>query len=354
MKLRLFQVGLTDHLEGPRDQPSAAIVDEVSDLVRLADELGVHYAWFSEHHAHAHHGHLPTPLLLALHLAGQTRNIRLGTAIICLNLHHPLDVAEQVAVADLLSNGRMAAGFGSGSTPEEFGLFGLAETGDLERHARFEESLRLILSSWGKNGIQTGQDRSSNPSTRFFSVASHRPLPVPADDLARRCWVAVNSVGSARIAGTLNLNLLFSHLRTPEQYREYTQVYRQTGGTGLVAANRPVFVGPDDETAFFQAEPALRILWRRFKHEGKIAADTPEPHHPEDLCIHPINFIVGGPRSVARQLRELHNLVPFDVANVELRWAGLTHELVRDSLERLMKEVMPRVEPDALSTPPLE
>ena len=121
-----FVIGLTDHLEGPRDQPSAAIFDEVADLVRLADQLGVQYAWFSEHHAHAHYGHLPTPLLFALHLAGQTQNIRLGTAIICLNLHHPLDVAEQVAVADVLTKGRMAVGFGSGSTPEEFGLFGLA------------------------------------------------------------------------------------------------------------------------------------------------------------------------------------------------------------------------------------
>jgi alkanesulfonate monooxygenase SsuD/methylene tetrahydromethanopterin reductase-like flavin-dependent oxidoreductase (luciferase family) len=113
-----FVIGLTDHLEGPREQPSAAIFDEVSDLVRLADQLGVQFAWFSEHHAHAHFGHMPTPLLYALHLAGQTQNIRLGTAIICLNLHHPLDIAEQVAVADILTGGRMAVGFGSGSTPE--------------------------------------------------------------------------------------------------------------------------------------------------------------------------------------------------------------------------------------------
>jgi alkanesulfonate monooxygenase SsuD/methylene tetrahydromethanopterin reductase-like flavin-dependent oxidoreductase (luciferase family) len=348
----LFQIGLTDHLEGPRDQPSAVILEEVSDLVRLADELGVQYAWFSEHHAHAHHGHLPAPLLLALHLAGQTRNIRLGTAIICLNLHHPLDVAEQVAVADLLTKGRMAVGFGSGSTPEEFSLFGLAETDDLERHARFEESLRLILSAWSRHGIQQSPDSGSNPSVRFFTVTRHQPLPIPAADLARRCWVAVNSIGSARIAGGLNFNVLFSHLRTPEQYREYSAVYRQAGGKGLLAANRPVFVGPDDATAFHQAEPALRILWRRFRHEGKIAAGTPEPRRLEDLCTHPINFIIGGPRSVARQLRELHDQARFDVANVEVRWAGLTHDLVRDSLVRLMHEVMPLVEKGTPSVSP--
>ena len=347
MNLNLFQIGLTDHLEGPRDQPSATIFDEVSDLVRLADQLGVHYAWFSEHHDHAHHGHLPTPLLFALHLAGQTQSIRLGTAIICLNLHHPLDVAEQVAVADLLTNGRMAVGFGSGSTPEEFELFGLAETGDDERHSRFEESLRLIRSAWSGSGI--GNEDETKPSLRYFLVSPHRPLPIPAADLARRCWIAVNSLGSARIAGALDFNVLFSHLRTSEQYRQYCTAYRNAGGTGLLAANRPVFVGVDDETAFKQAEPALRILWRRFRQEGKIAAKTPEPRHPKDLCTHPINFIVGGPESVARQLSTLHHEVPFDVANVEVRWAGLTHDLVRDSLRRLMEEVMPLVQQNLAS-----
>ncbi len=337
--MTLFQVGLTDHLEGPREQPSAAILDEVSDLVRLADQLGVRYAWFSEHHDHAHHGHLPTPLLFALHLAGQTQSIRLGTAIICLNLHHPLDIAEQVAVADLLTKGRMAVGFGSGSTPEEFRLFGLAETDNDDRHMRFEESLRLIRSAWSENGI--GTEQATKTTLRYLSVPPHRPLPIPAADLARRCWVAVNSLDSARIAGVLDFNVLFSHLRTPEQYRQYGTAYRSNGGTGLLAANRPVFVGHDDETAFSQAEPALRILWRRFQQEGKIPAETLEPRHPADLCAHPINFIVGGPESVARQLRELHNEAPFDVANVEVRWAGLTHKLVRGSLKRLMEEVMP-------------
>jgi alkanesulfonate monooxygenase SsuD/methylene tetrahydromethanopterin reductase-like flavin-dependent oxidoreductase (luciferase family) len=334
-----FAIGLTDHLEGPPDRPSSAIFDEVAELVRLADRLGVRYAWFSEHHAHAHHGHLPTPLLFALHLAGQTRRIRLGSAIVCLNLHHPLDVAEQVAVADTLAGGRLAAGFGSGSTPEEFGLFGLEVTDERERHARFEEALRTIRSAWAGDW--------SGPPPRFISVPPHRALPSPSADLPGRCWVAVNSVGSARIAGALGFNALYSHLRTPEQYREYRAAYESAGGSGLIAANRPVFVGPDDESALAAAEPALRILWRRFRDEGKIPADTPEPDDPSGLCAHPINFLVGGPRTVARGLRDLHARAPFDVANVEVRWAGLSHALVLDSLRLLMEEVVPRLDSDA-------
>ena len=49
-------------------------------------------------------------------------------------------------------------------------------------------------------------------------------------DLAGRSWIAVNSLGSARIAGSFNFNMLFSHLRTPEQYRQYPAAYRAAGG----------------------------------------------------------------------------------------------------------------------------
>lgn len=327
----MFTIGITDHHEGPVDRPSAEVFAEVAELVERADRLGVRYAWFAEHHAHAHQGHMPTPLLFALHLAGRTRSIRLGTAIICLNLHHPLDVAEQVAVADVLTGGRMAVGFGSGSTPEESTLFGADLTDDAERQARFAEALGVIRAVWSGNW--------SRLAPCFFHVPPHRALPVPPADLPDRCWVAVNSVGSARIAGRLRFNMLFSHLRTPEQYRQYRAAYREAGGTGLTAANRPVFVGPDDRAAFELAEPALRTIWRRFRDEGKIPAETPEPADPADLCAHPINFIVGGPESVARQILDLHGLAPFDVLNVEVRWAGLTHELVLDSIGRLMNDV---------------
>ena len=146
---RALEFGLTYHVEGPLERPSAEIYGEIAGQVRLADRLGFSYAWFSEHHGHAHYGHMPAPLLFALHLACQTEHIRLGTAIICLNLHDPIDVAEQVAVADTLADGRMSVGFGSGSTPDEFALFGRRVTEPDERHELFEESL-FLGGQWAK------------------------------------------------------------------------------------------------------------------------------------------------------------------------------------------------------------
>jgi len=282
----VFTLAITDHLEGPIDQPSAEVYGEAAELVRLADTLGVRYAWFAEHHIHVHRGHLPTPLLFALHLAGITHRIHLGMAVTCLNLHAPLDIAEQIAVADHLMNSRLAPGFGSGATAAEATWLGVDDaTDEAERHHRFETSLNIIRAAWeGGGGAHT-----------------HTFLPRPADDLRKRTWIAANSQGAAQIAGRFGANILFSHLRTPMQHNQYIAAYRAAGGNGLIAMNRPVYVGHDDATAWAEAEPALRIAWRRFREEGKIPADTPEPTASADLCAHPLNFLVGGPTSVARQ-----------------------------------------------------
>jgi alkanesulfonate monooxygenase SsuD/methylene tetrahydromethanopterin reductase-like flavin-dependent oxidoreductase (luciferase family) len=330
-----IEFGFTDHLESPVDRQTAAVLEEVRRYVRLADALGFRYYWFTEHHAHAHHGHIPTPLLLALKLASETAAIQLGTAVICLNLHHPLDVAEQTAAADILMDGRLAPGFGSGSTPMEFGLFGLEVTDEHQRHQRFREALEIIREAWGGEVAQKCR--------QHFHVPGHRFLPNAVQQLHKRAWVAVNSSGSAAIAGELQMNMLFSHLRTPSQYRQYLQIYHEAGGRGLAAANRPVFVAETDEEAQRLVEEPLRMLWRRFRDEGKIPPDTQEPKTPAELAQHPINFLFGSPGTVAQQICALHAEAPFDVLNLEPNWAGLPSHRIEGTLRHLARDVLPLV-----------
>lgn len=326
-----MKFALTYHIEGPRARPSAEIYDEVSRQVILGDALGFDYAWFSEHHVHIHLGHLPCPLLLALHLASRTRRIHLGTAVICLNMHDPVDVAEQVAVADHLSGGRMSPGFGSGSTPEELALFGLPTVDADTRHAHFAESLRIIRAVWAGEGPTAPRDPGPG-----YDV----PLPLALPDLHARSWLAANSLEAAAIAGEGKHNMMFSFLRTPAQYEALYAAYRAAGGDGSVAANRPIFVGEDDASAWAAAERALRMLWRRFVEEGKIPKERPEPES-FNLENAPGQFLVGGPETVVRFIRELQAKVPFDTFNVEPRWAGLTPDQVQGSIRRFGEHVIP-------------
>jgi alkanesulfonate monooxygenase SsuD/methylene tetrahydromethanopterin reductase-like flavin-dependent oxidoreductase (luciferase family) len=324
---------LTYHIEGPRERPSAEIYEEISLQVILADQAGFDYAWFAEHHSHIHVGHLPCPLLLALHLAGRTRTIHLGSAVICLNMHHPVDVAERIAVADHLTGGRISPGFGSGSTPQELALFGLPTSVDADvRHAQFAESLRIIRQVWEGEGPK----RDATGAAPGYDA----PLPRAREDLHRRTWLAANSLDAAKIAGEGGFNMMFSYLRTPDQYAELYAAYRKAGGQGSVAANRPVYVGEDDASAWRDAEPALRALWRRFVSEGKIARDLPEPETfgPDNV---PGQFLVGGPKTVADAINALQRRIPFDTINIEPRWAGFSVERIHASIRRFAGEVAP-------------
>jgi alkanesulfonate monooxygenase SsuD/methylene tetrahydromethanopterin reductase-like flavin-dependent oxidoreductase (luciferase family) len=328
-----MRYALTYHIEGPRSQPSLEIYQEIAEQVRLADALGFHYAWFAEHHAHIHLGHLPCPLLFALHLAGLTEGIHLGTAVICLNMHHPVEVAEQVAVADLLTCGRISPGFGSGSTVEELALFGLPHVDADTRHAAFDQALRVIRDVWAGRG-----PTASAPGTGFGP-----PLPLARADLCARSWVAANSPEAARIAGAGGHHLMLSFLRTPEQYSRLLAEYRSAGGLGAVAANRPTYLATTDEQAWREAEPALRILWRRFVAEGKIPAGRPEPER-FTLENAPGQFVVGCPDTVAAHFAELWHAAPYQVLNIEPRWAGLPPSMVHTSLRLFAGELMPRLE----------
>ena len=279
------------------------------------------------------------PLLFALHLAGQTREIRLGTAIICLNLHHPLDVAEQVAVADVLTKGRMAVGFGSGSTPEEFGLFGLPETDDDERHARFAEALRIIRSAWSGRG---NGDRRVRP--RYFQD----PAAPPAAGAGGGPGAALLGRGQQPGLGADRRDAQFQHALLPPAdagaVPGISRAYRAAGGTGLIAANRPVFVGPDDETAFALAEPALRILWRRFRQEGQDSRRDPRAgtDRRTSAAIRSTSSSADPSRSrgsFARFTSRCRSTSPTS----RCAGPGSSHELVRDSLRRLMENVLPLV-----------
>jgi alkanesulfonate monooxygenase SsuD/methylene tetrahydromethanopterin reductase-like flavin-dependent oxidoreductase (luciferase family) len=326
-----MRFALTYHVEGPRERPSLEIYEEIAQQVVLADELGFDYAWFSEHHSHVHYGHMPCPLLLALHLAGRTRNIHLGTAVICLNMHDAIAVAEQVAVADLLTGGRISPGFGSGSTPDELALFGRPSVDAETRHAQFAESLEVMRQVW--DGTGPSRPKGEGPG---YGV----PLPQGREDLPGRVWLAANSLEAAAIAGERDFNMMFSYLRTPEQYEALYSAYREAGGRRSVAANRPVYVGDDDETAWSEAETGLRTLWRRFVSEGKIPKDRPEPER-FDLSNAPGQFLVGGPETVASGIQDLRARVPFDTLNLEPRWAGFAPEAVQGCIRRFAERVIP-------------
>ncbi|HWE61398.1 MAG TPA: LLM class flavin-dependent oxidoreductase, partial [Chloroflexota bacterium] len=129
------------HHEHEDERTTARAYAEVLALVRQADRLPVDCVWFAEHHLSATRGRLPAPLLMAVAAARDTQRIRVGPCVLVLPLHAPLAVAEQIATADVLTDGRLAVGLGSGGNPEEFVAFGVPLG---ERPARFAEAVEIV------------------------------------------------------------------------------------------------------------------------------------------------------------------------------------------------------------------
>src|SRR4051812_43174143 len=105
-------------------RPSRDLYRETLDQIVYAEELGFDDIWLSEHHF-VPDGYLPSCLPMAAAIAGRTERVSIGTNILLPHFHHPIRLAEDCAVVDLLSSGRFILGVAVGYRLEEFGPFGI-------------------------------------------------------------------------------------------------------------------------------------------------------------------------------------------------------------------------------------
>ena len=117
---------------------------ETLDLVRLAESMGFDSAWVSEHHGSSD-GYLPSLLPMLAALAASTERMQLGTGVVLAPLHDPLRLAEDAAVVDQISGGRLILGLGIGWRDEEFRMFGVPRS---ERAIRTAETIDVLRRAW--------------------------------------------------------------------------------------------------------------------------------------------------------------------------------------------------------------
>ena len=139
-----MKFALITHLPWPEDTNARNIVEQTIEDVALGEELGFHSAWLAEHHF-TRYGIGSSVLVFASAIAARTSKIRLGTAVIVPPLHNPIRLAEDTATLDLISNGRLDAGFGRGASKSEFTPYGV-DHGDTQ--ASFQESINMIRGMW--------------------------------------------------------------------------------------------------------------------------------------------------------------------------------------------------------------
>ena len=119
MEFSLFNL-MTKPVDG---SSHADVFQQMRNMTRMVDEAGFDIAWFAEHHL-SNYSISPSPLLTTAHMAGQTKRIKLGPAVVVMPFYEPLRLVEDICLTDQLTDGRLVLGLGTGYQPREFKKFG--------------------------------------------------------------------------------------------------------------------------------------------------------------------------------------------------------------------------------------
>lgn len=267
MKFGVFLIAPGRYSPSPR-QTYAEVLAEVE----LAETLGFDSVWFAEHHFDPHFSLTPSPNLMAAAAAARTHTIKIGLSVNVLPLHHPIRLAEEGAMLDNLSDGRLIWGIGRGVSKKEFAPWDVPIE---ESSERTREAHELILRLW--------QEERVDFSGQYWQVAGAALAPKPVQTPTPAIWTVATSPPTLEWAAQHDYP--FMQVARPvaamaASWHQYQEYYRQYHGPqpithdGLVPL-RYVFADSSDHRARQLAEPHMDEFWRGFSRiDAPDAADT--------------------------------------------------------------------------------
>jgi putative FMN-dependent luciferase-like monooxygenase len=317
------------------DVPAAQRYRLATDQIRHAERFGIARAWVAQHHFRAAEGGLPAPFVFLAHAAAATSEIRLGTGVVTLPLEDPVRVAEDAAVADLLSGGRIDVGLGSGGTPSSFLPFGQDAAA---KAAVYDEKLAVLLDALCGREVGGGNRLYPQPWEQ-----------TDAPSLASRVWQATFSAAGGARAGRHSHGLLLSRTQPrPADAREASLGDIQNpiidryldalpaDAPPRITASRTVFVADDRADAHRFAEVGLRRASEGFRRAGQhIPGDT------LDELIAATDSHLGTAEEVAASLANDPTLTRATEVAFQVHSVDAPHDFVLRSIELFATEVAP-------------
>lgn len=324
---------------------------EALDQIQRADELGIYQVWLTEHHF-MDDAYCPSPMIAAAAIAGRTKKIRIGQGVVLLPFYgHPLKLAEDAAVLDVLSGGRFELGIGRGYRPHEFTGFGMDRK---QRVSMTNEGIEIIRKAWtGERFSFSGKHYQVNEA-RLTPTPVQKPMPL---------WSGAGTPAARRKVAQRGQPLLVSLItnleETKAEFGDYTQALRDFGrdpGQFPRALIREFYVAEDGKRAWDEVKPHFLHVYRKVYSPPWIPFFDTNPDgsqrkviDPNDPYFESENYrrdrhIIGDPEHCARELRRFKDEAKIDIMILRMQFPGQSHAQVLRSLELLVKEVIPRVE----------
>ena len=330
-------------LQSPTARPHSEIFSRGTEIAQAADEMGFESIWCAEHHFSTY-GYLSRPLMFAVHLANKTKQIRVGSAVVVLPLHHPLIVAEEIATADQLSGGRLDVGLGRGYQSYEFERLGRDLT---ESRERFDESVDVLLKAFeGKPFSYEG---------KHYSFGETSIYPMPLQQPRPPMWVVAQSKESIDATVKRGFNLVSGGFGVPiERLREFRKHLDEVVAASpskpafRVSTQRPVYVTHDESElpamvahARWNMRVTLSLRQGLARVENGRAVAIPFDNEPSDDELLERFFVMGTPETCIKRLNALRDAMGIDHFNASFWFGDLEHDKVLRSMKLFHEEVMP-------------
>ncbi|MFT4584549.1 MAG: alkanesulfonate monooxygenase SsuD [Gammaproteobacteria bacterium] len=311
---------------GVRDH---VLYGEILEQVKWLDELGADLVWFTEHHF-VEDGYLPSWIPVAGAMAALTKHVRFGTNIALMPFNHPIRLAEDLAVLDNLSGGRVELGLGMGYAPHEFRSFGIPVK---RRVSLMNEGIEVLQHCF------SGERFSYHGKRYDFSDVKVTPGFVQAD--GPPLWIAAMSTGGAQRAAHYNTHYLpqGSKRKVYDPWVEAITARGRKVSDYRIGIIRSILVTDDKEKdwAMVRAAEHYRMeLYKQFFKESGEGFGDPKEAIPQAWIVGDVDHCV------AEIIRFINDFNITDITTMAVP-PGLRAEQMAPSLERLFRDVVPRV-----------
>ncbi|HXG22084.1 MAG TPA: LLM class flavin-dependent oxidoreductase [Methylomirabilota bacterium] len=326
----------------------AQFYQEMLEETDRAEAYGFHSVWFAEHHFHNYGGHLPSVPVLGAAVAQRTKNIRIGSGICLLPLQDPIRVAEEYALLDCLSGGRLEFGIGRGFQRMEYDAF---ERNMADSRALFEEAHDIILKAWR-------EERFSYEGT-FRKVQNLRVIPKPVQKPPPMYVACIFTEESFEWTGKMGYNLMVVPYASPDPaflagrmnlFRQARKVHGHTTDPEILGVYH-FYCGETPEKA--REEPREAML----RYVQSVISANQETAYSEQYrmykalpeafkgfnydYLYPNKVIFGDPDQCIERIKQICNSGVTTVSLL-INFGGLDHAKIMASFERFAKYVLPK------------
>ena len=356
-----MKVGMTLQLTSFGSKPDDETYRDELSLADMAEGLNFDSVWALDHHFT---GYVmsPDPTALLMYVAGRTKRIQLGTAVIVLPWHDPVEVAEKIALLDLVSGGRTIFGFGRGAASIEYAGFRIPME---EARERFVESAMII-----RKGLT---QESFSFDGKHYKVPEIQIRPRPVSHPENRFYASTISPESAEIMAKMGFGVLIVAQRswedTAADYHRYCDAAQASGHTprppiGLFN----VLVADDAREAEELGAVHLGAMFdsidRHYKFSdghltgvkgyefyAKLAKTYTKLSVDEQAKGKAIEFYrslhaAGTPAQVLEKFRYIHHTVPLEHAIGTFAFGGLPYAKLERSFKLFAEKVLPVLQND--------